>query len=859
MNTSYREGVGNDHSRSTGGMTHRMRQSLISVPLVPPRIRILAILAIVSLISGCSGSSGPTLPSDAGIDEVQTGSGLCYGAMSNRHLWGTWEVSVSDDHRSAVVVPVRSAGMHLNAVGFLEEHPCTTCLSISNLVPYPDNRLSVDLTLVHPFPGRPKLTGFDVRGVLVTEADYEFPVSGRKIAWGDDLPRLLLPNGYTTLFNPVEYDDSQPGPRIFKYIPGRLSTGGALDSTLNGYIAYRRESPRHMFESGTSETRTVWLEVPAGGFRFGYVVDCCWQTFPGPCVDPLTDFPPDANCLEAYRVDVQLGSYLAPVAGSTQPIEVQVFDHQGLDTVSAVIVEAPELFAGEVKLEYIEDVGINTHMFIGTVENEFGVGAGEYPMLVRVIDTEEDQNLGQIDAWFLYRVKVGSRNGWVRIWGTEPYEKNASDCAQAVAFDDDGYLYVTGEFRKTVDLDPGSGVDEHTAQRGGAYLSKFNTDGDFIWARTWDGPEIDYGQDVVVDAAGNILVVGRFVDPIDLDPGPGTDLHEGGLSLSKFDSSGDYLWGRSWDIWSNENSLAVDGSGNVYIGGTFSGKTDFDPGEGEHYRWPNGVQDVCLIKVGPSGEYIWSRWWGGPGNVFSDNDRSGAVAADSLGYVYVAGYVTNPADFDPGENVVEHEAGNFLSKFAPTGKFMGVNVWDAHYISLAVDADANLYVVGEIGSGETVDFDTGPGVDERQGRCAYLARYGPNGEYHWARTWGFGLAGPTDVTVASTGEIYISGGFYWNLVDFDPSDYTDYHESLGQDDVFLSKYLTSGEYQWTRTWGGDYDEFGHGVAADCSGNAYVAGEFKQLVDFDPGPGWEYHEGHGGGDAYLIKLPPDGNW
>ncbi len=842
----YFKCVHNDYPAVSGRMAHRLLQFLIPIFLS-------------LLICGCSGSSNPTFPSNTNTDNLHAENNLCSGAMSNRHLWGIWEVSVSDDHLSATAVPVRSAGMHLNAVGFLEDDPCTYCLSISNLVPYPDNRLSVDLTLIHPFPGNPKLTGFDVRGVFVTDADYHFPECGRYIAWDGNIPRLLLPNGYTTLFNPLEYDYNQPGAKIFKYIPGKLAADGVLDSTLNGYVAYRREAPRRMFESGGSETRTVWLGVPDGGFKFGYAVDCCWQKVDGQVTDPVEDFPPDANCLEAFRVDVQLGSNLEPVAGTTQPIEVQVFDHQGLDTISAVILEAPELFAGEVKLDYIEDVGIKTHMFMGTVENEFGVGAGEYPMLVRVIDTEEDQNLGQIDAWFLYRVEVGARNGWVRTWGADAYIMGVSDYARAVAVDDNGYIYVVGQFRKTVDLDPGDGVDEHTAIKGGAYLSKFNTDGDFIWTRTWDSPGTDSAFDLVVDSNGNILVLGSFSDFIDLDPGPGTDLHEGKKSLSKFDPNGNYLWGISWNLFLIYYRLTVDGSDNVYIGGYFYGQTDFDPGEGEDLRWPNGKQDACLTKIGPNGEYIWSRTWGGPGNTFADNDRATAVAADIGGYVYVAGYVSNTTDFDPGAEVEEHEPGRFLSKFAPTGKFLGVNVWDAGYTSLAVDMDGNLYVTGKISNNVTVDFDLGAGVDERHGPCAYLASYSSTGDYHWGRTWGFGLAHPTDLTVASNGEIYIAGEFHWNLVDFDPTDNTDYHESLGGLDVYLSKYLPNGEYQWTRTWGGDDYEYGNGVAADGSGNAFVAGKFTQLVDFDPGPGWEYRVGHGGGDAYLIKIPPDGNW
>jgi len=821
---------------------------------MPARFMLILPMIAVFITAGCAGESNPIVPDDwNGINAVCPGT---YTSSANRQLWGMWTVRISGDHHSATAIPQRSTAMHLNAVNFLENDPCTTCLSVSNLVPYPDNRLSIDLTLVHPFPGRPKLSGFDVRGVFISDADYRFPVTGRKIAWKSNLPRLLLPNGYTTLFNPVEYDPSLPGPDCLQYIPGTFSRG-SCDATLNGYVAYRREAPRRMFEPGGCETRTVWLEIPAGGFEFGYVVDCCWQKFDGPCIDPLVDFPPDANCLEAYNVDVRLGSNLQPVAGSTQPIEVQVFDHQGLDTVSAVVVEAPELFSGEVRLEYLEDVGIQTHMFVGTIENEYGVGAGIYPMLVHVIDTEEDQNLGQIDAWFLYCVEVGSRRGWVRTWGSDAEFGDAN--ARSVVVDIDGFIYVTGQIYDITDLDPGEDTDWRSVSYGGIYLSKFNSDGDYIWGCTWDSPSIDKGYDLAVDPKGDILIMMAFDYPIDLDPGPGTDFHNAGFSVSKLDTDGNFIWGKSWHTDDNRWDLEVDGLGNVFICGTFLTETDMDPGEGEDVRRPNGFRDCCLIKLDSNGDFMWARTWGGPGNENTDGDYAWWAAGTSDGQVFVVGHVRKTIDFDPGANVVEAGPGYFLSRFAPTGKFLGVNVWEVPIHNLAVDKADNLFITGYIYSRSTIDFDMGPGIDAHQGPNAYIVSYSPNGDLLWVRTWGLDLVSPRNLAIAPTNEIFIAGTFDWNLVDFDPSEYTDYQTSVDNDDVFCTKYLLNGEYQWTRTWGSSEDDRPNGVATDASGNSYIVGDFRSHVDFDPGPGFEYHEAPGSPDAYLIKLPPDGNW
>ena len=812
----------------------------------------ITLLTALILTVGCSGSSSPVQLS---VSQVQVKD--ITGTSENRYLWGLWEISVSDDHLTADAVPVRTGMMHLNAVGFLEKFPCTTCLNIGNLAAYPDNRLSADLKLTHPFPGNNKLTGFDVRAIFISEGSYEFPDSGRTIPWNEDVPRLLLPNGYTSLFNMAEYDPSLPGADIFKYIEGKYANGEDLKSTLNGYVSFRREAPRNMFESGGSETRTVWIQVPDGPFKFGYAIDCCWKKVDGQVLDPLTDFPPDANCLEAYRVDVQLGSNLQPFAGSTQPIEVRVFDHQGLGTVSQVTVEAPELFSGMINLEYDEDVGIDTHLYTVNVTNETGVGTGSYPMLVRVVDTQEDPNLGSIEAYFLYTVEIGSRKGWVHTWGGDYSDGGAPDYAVSSDSDSDGNVYVTGQFWYTVDLDPTDGIEEHTATIAAVFLTKFDTNGNFIWTRVLDGMGWDAGERVKITHGGQILLLGYMDDLMDLDPGVNTDAHEGHLFLCCLDLDGNYIYGLSWDIGSY-GLLAVDGFDNILIAGEYYQEEDFDPTDGEDIRTPLGERDIFLIKLYPDGTYYWTRTWGSL-DVGFGHDAANSLAADSMGNIYVSGRVDKEADFDTGSGTMLLGPGRFITRYYPTGQFFGANIWKAYVASITVDASDNFYVLGSIEKNYTIDLDLGPDVDELTGPCTFLASYEPDTDYRWGKSWGMSLVNPIDVCASGTNEIYLTGYFEWNLVDFDPSGNTDYHASAGNYDIFLTKYLTDGEYQWTRTFGGDYSEQSRSVSSDDAGNAFVAGDFLMQIDFDPGPGVEYREGLGNGDCYLIKIPPDGNW
>jgi len=263
---------------------------------------------------------------------------------------------------------------------------------------------------------------------------------------------------------------------------------------------------------------------------------------------------------------------------------------------------------------------------------------------------------------------------WARTWGGAPY----SESGQGVTTDASGNIYVTGLFQGTADFDPGSGEDNHTSHGyGDAYLSKFDSTGAFLWARTWGGGSgYTGGNGVATDASGNAYVTGGFIGTVDFDPGTGVDNHTSNdwsydAFLSKFDSSGGFLWARTWGggpYSDSGNGVATDASGNAYATGFFFGIVDFNPGTDVDDRASNGVYDVYLSKFDSSGNYLWAKTWGG-----TYDDRGYSVATDGSGNAFVTGYFSNTVDFDPGLGVDNHASNGyydvFLSKLLPDGSW----------------------------------------------------------------------------------------------------------------------------------------------------------------------------------------------
>ena len=282
-------------------------------------------------------------------------------------------------------------------------------------------------------------------------------------------------------------------------------------------------------------------------------------------------------------------------------------------------------------------------------------------------------SIGGIDC-FLVKFDSSGVFKWVITWGGIEYE-----VSRDLAIDSNGNIYAGGFFEDTVDFDPGPGTDNHTSNGlRDAFLSSFDPDGNFRWARTWGGIESDHIYGVITSSSGVVYVAGGFHNQVDFNPGPDEDIHtatgEGWDSfLCRYDTSGAYKFVFRWNQLGM--NLCFDENDNLYIAGLFCEDVDLDPGDGTNFHtaaFPFGK--AYYSKYNPSGEYLWSRVWEGPESQV--NAQGIAVDGDNNVY-FVGGFWGLGIDFDPGPGVDVRSSGGwpfftgvsvlYLSKFPPDG------------------------------------------------------------------------------------------------------------------------------------------------------------------------------------------------
>ncbi|HWG83880.1 MAG TPA: SBBP repeat-containing protein [Deinococcales bacterium] len=276
--------------------------------------------------------------------------------------------------------------------------------------------------------------------------------------------------------------------------------------------------------------------------------------------------------------------------------------------------------------------GSRDHLFVAAVAADANgaVVAGAADDLL-----EGTANQGDYDA-FLTRFDAAGKRLGTLSWGSR-----YRDEARGVALDRDGNALVAGG--------TGGSLDGHTNARpgrGDAFLRKVAPDGKLVWAVQWGGSGDETAEGVAVDASGGIWVAGTTDSAVDDAPTAG----ERDLFLSRFDAAGKRLgtsqWGGPLDDWAGAVT-ALPGGGAAVAGGT-AGALD-----GRSL----GRDDAVLTRVGPDGQPLWSRQFGGPGS-----DDSRGVASDRAGNLFVAGSTDGLAD---AAGLGERDY--FLLSFSPAG------------------------------------------------------------------------------------------------------------------------------------------------------------------------------------------------
>jgi gliding motility-associated-like protein len=451
---------------------------------------------------------------------------------------------------------------------------------------------------------------------------------------------------------------------------------------------------------------------------------------------------------------------------------------------------------------------------------------------------------------------------------------SGSCIATYLAVDKQNNVYVTGEFKGTVDFDPSAGVKNLTSVGGyDIFLAKYTSTGTLIWAESMGGAADDLPNGLAVDKNGNVSIVGIFYSTtLNANPGPGVyNLNNpGGYAdfVIHTGTNGNFLWAYCYDAagfgfpGNEDNSFRVttDSQGDVITTSIFS--SDITIGNTTYFpESPNGI----IIKYDPNGNVLWSI------NLVDNNgDYVYAYGArvDSQDNIVIAGTFGSSVNFNPlGTAYTLTATGpspSFLAKYTSSGTLVWVNGINSASPNaflqpgLSIDPQNNVYFSTAFQQSVTFNSATTLNATGTPGPNVCVAKYSPAGVLQFAKSiGGQGVLGSgNEMASDQNSNLYLTGTFS-GTINFNPGTGGSGNlTSHGPSDFYVAKYDQNGNYIYAFSSGSAScsNTQGNSLAIDINNNADVAGAFCSTVNFDQsGCSTDPLTAAGSSDGFVVQY------
>ena len=422
------------------------------------------------------------------------------------------------------------------------------------------------------------------------------------------------------------------------------------------------------------------------------------------------------------------------------------------------------------------------------------------------------------------------------VYSTYIGGNSSTDSVEAFAVDASGNAYVAG-FTNSANFPTVAAVQPALA--GGffdTFVTKLDPMGSFVYSTYLGGISSDAPRGVAVDASGNAHVVGFTFSPNFPTFNPAQPTFGGGpdstpdVFVTVLDSAGQFVYSTylGGSLRDDIRAFALDTGGNTYVAGS-TGSTNLPTLNAPQPAYHGGLSDCFVAKLNPAGGLVYSTYLGG---TFREDVR--LLATDASQNVYIVG-ATESVDF-PTLNAAKSTYGGtgFQDAFVTKLNAAGALVYSTYLggekndtaTKLAVDAVGNAYVAGSTAS------TTFPTVNAAQATFGggtvffpadvFVTKLNPVGAFVFSTYLGGSLDDGSnfDMAVDASGNVYFAG--VTSSTNFPTANALQPALNGGQD-AFVTKLNAAGGFIYSTFLGGSGNEGASRVAADASGNAYVAG------------------------------------
>ncbi|TPE43039.1 SBBP repeat-containing protein [Pontibacter mangrovi] len=484
----------------------------------------------------------------------------------------------------------------------------------------------------------------------------------------------------------------------------------------------------------------------------------------------------------------------------------------------------------------------------------------------------DSDGLDKIDYTTL-KINIDGTLSWVRFFDSSKLygatDASRDDFARALAVDAEGNVYVTGQ----------TGNREEDPDN--AFLTiKYNTQGDILWAKPYDGPggpQGGGGNDIALDTAGNAYVTGSITI--------GPEWQNTDYATLKYSPEGKQQWLMTYNgpdnYIDNATSIALDASGHVYVTGlsylkngdvsyldidteyatikysqalctpptlsisVIPDSATYTGGDPSTILLGYGHQRVTLQASGAE-QYVWS-----PAEGLSDTTVADPVFSPTAAGTYVF-TVTGRTDSCSAEASV--------TITVIQSNLVGNKEWDRTF---GGDSSEWFYDIqqtsdgGYILGGHTESSIGGDKSEASRGSFDYwVVKLDSTGKKEWDRTFGGNDVDRLYALQQTSDGGYILGGYSNSGISGDKTQdrHGDFEDNIDCClDYWIVKLDAKGNKQWDRTYGGDGGDVLQSLQQTSDGGYILGGDSNSGISGDKSESFI-----GSPDFWIVKIDSVGN-
>lgn len=330
--------------------------------------------------------------------------------------------------------------------------------------------------------------------------------------------------------------------------------------------------------------------------------------------------------------------------------------------------------------------------------------------IIQGSNSQKLTSAGTSNEYDLYFLKLNSSGDL--LWAKQVHNVIMNIHYENAVVDASGALYIFGDFRGTVDLDPGSNTHNLTSLTSypDRFLLKLTPNGDFVWVKQWN--HNIWPRSMTASKNGSLYLIGNFQDSVDFDSGNGShhlvSKTASDIFISKLDAQGNFIWAKqiSGTGYKSASSISTDNNENIYILGNFDHTVDANPNSGTHLLTSNKLRDCFITKLDATGNFVW-----GIKPIITSYPVAlvSQLICDHSGNILISSHFNDSVHFHTQNDTTTFISNSnydaFLAMLAPNGNY----IWAKQFASdssISIghisSQNQNIYVTGEFRG--TVDF-----------------------------------------------------------------------------------------------------------------------------------------------------------